>query len=243
MSPWLPELIKKFTDHGHTVGLTSNGVRTQRYYEELAPMLRYICLSWHPNPEDPDFLVKAHATNQHCFTKINLMMPADQWGRALARAEELKASDLIWEPVRVTQWHDQPRGIASRSYTPEQLKWFDDNRGRTATWEYVRQYTQQTSTPTPLLSTLYALDGTSTRLEPTMLINRDQNKFKGWSCHQGSESLFLQYTGEIGMSNCSQNRDLGWIQDLDSIVWPREPQVCQLERCACSTDIYISKTS
>ena len=241
MSPWLPDLIKKFTDRGHTVGLTSNGVRTLRYYEELAPMLRYLCLSWHPNPEDLDFLSKAQAASRHCLTKINLMMPADHWDQAVEMYQTLKTTNLIWDPVRITEWHDQPRGLVSRDYTQKQLDWFSQNTGCIPTWDLIKQYPQQISTPTPLLSTAITKHG-EVRLDPIQLINTDQNSFRGWKCNQGLESLFLQYTGEIGLSNCGQNRNIGWIQNLDQVQWPSAAQICKLDRCSCVTDIYLSKS-
>jgi organic radical activating enzyme len=240
MSPWLPDLIKKFTDHGHTVGLTSNGVRTFRYYEELAPMLQYLCLSWHPDPEDVDFLAKAQAASQHCLTKVNLMMPADHWGRAIAMHKQLKSTNLTWDTVRVTKWHDESRGAVSRNYTPEQLKWFTLNNGQTATWDTNKQYPRQLKMPTPLSSTAITNQG-EIKLNPIYLINTDQNLFQGWQCNQGLESLFLFYTGRIGLSNCGQNYDIGRIQELDKVQWPLTSQTCKMDRCHCVTDIYLSK--
>jgi len=240
MSPWLPDLIKKFTDRGHSVGLTSNGVRTIRYYEELAPMLEYLCLSWHPDPEDPDFLDKVQAASQHCFTKINLMMPANHWEKSVAMHEQIKSTNLTWDPVRITQWHDQPRGSASIAYTEQQLEWFVSNNGRVHAWDTIKKYSQQINKPIPLNSKIITDQG-ETQLDPIRLINTDRNSFKGWKCSQGLESLFLQYTGEIGMSNCGQNRNIGWIQDLDQVKWPEHDQICGLDRCSCVTDIYLSK--
>ena len=244
MSPWLPNLIKKFTDRGHSVGLTSNGVRTVRYYEELAPMLRYLCLSWHPDPEDPDFLDKAQAASQHCLTKINLMMPADHWNESIAMHEQLKKTNLAWDPVRITEWHDRSNGFASRNYTQEQLNWFSSNKGVCPypTIDMIKNYKKQIETPIPLMSTVFHDNESTSILEQILLINNDQNSFKGWKCSQGLESLFLQYTGEIGMSNCGQNRNIGWIQDLDQVKWPEQEQVCGLDRCSCVTDLYLSKS-
>jgi organic radical activating enzyme len=243
MSPWLEDLVDLLRARNNTVGITSNGARTLRYYRQLAPKLRYICLSYHPDPEDPDFLAKALESSRHCLTKINVMMPADHWAQALEFYQQLSQHpSLTYEPVRITEWHPHAHGQASRAYTPEQLAWFEQNKGRGATRDLCDLYEQQQSTPTPLQSQMELANGTGVAyMDPTYLINTDQNHFAGWRCSQGLESLFVQYTGQIGAANCGQNRNLGWIQHFELIQWPTAPVVCREQTCICSSDIYITK--
>lgn len=243
MSPWLIDLIDLLRSKNNTVGITSNGARTLRYYKELAPKLRYICLSYHPEEEDAEFLEKAIECSRYTLTKINFMMPATHWDQCIKMYDRIKQeSALTYEPVKITEWHPHPHGLASRNYSPEQLEWFKNNNGKFASIELCKQYDQQINTPTPLLSTINFQTG-SERLDPTYLINTNQHHFTGWTCWQGIESLFVQYTGQIGASNCSQNRDLGWIQQLDDIKWIQEPVECKQVDCICSSDIFITKTN
>ena len=52
MSPFMIELAKKFYDNGHTAGITSNGVRTVKYFTKLSKYLNYIVFSYHPEYGD-----------------------------------------------------------------------------------------------------------------------------------------------------------------------------------------------
>ena len=236
VSPFLIDLVKTFYESGQSVGITSNGARSVRYFKELAPMLSFLCLSWHPSSIDADFIDKAQASAQGCLTKVRIMMDARHWNTALDFIKEIKNyPDIQWEAVRVTPWHSGSWGRDSYTYTDEQEQWFN-------TAQSYLEVKHKNEIRHQLISNAHYSDGTSIKcVDPTRVINQQQNSFVGWACHQGLESLFVQYTGEVGAANCSQNRDLGWIQKLDEIKWPNIPVTCRTPVCDCTSDILLTK--
>jgi organic radical activating enzyme len=242
VSPFLIDVVKEFYNNGHTIGITSNAARTKDYYKELCPMLSYIGLSWHPSDPDPEFIEKALTASDHCFTLVRVMMDARHWDECISFLDRLKQiKELAWEPVMITPWHTEERGIAPCAYTEEQLEWF-----KTAPFKRADEFFKSKRYPLlskqPLVSFAYNEKGKRIKnFYPNELINKRQNVFTGWTCYPGLESLFVQYTGQISSANCGQNRNLGTIQDIDNIKWITDPVTCTQPSCECTSDILLTK--
>jgi MoaA/NifB/PqqE/SkfB family radical SAM enzyme len=68
------------------------------------------------------------------------------------------------------------------------------------------------------------------------------NKFKGWTCSAGIESLMINWDGEVHRATCRVGGSLGNIYQGTFTV-PTAPVVCDRNWCTCAADIPLSKTA
>jgi MoaA/NifB/PqqE/SkfB family radical SAM enzyme len=73
------------------------------------------------------------------------------------------------------------------------------------------------------------------------LIKEHKNKFKGWSCRAGVESLMINWDGEVHRATCRVGGSLGNIY-TGTFAKPTEPIICTREWCTCAADVNITKT-
>lgn len=66
------------------------------------------------------------------------------------------------------------------------------------------------------------------------------NKWKGWSCTAGIESLMINWDGEVHRATCRVGGSLGNIY-TSTFLQPAEPVVCDRNFCTCAADIPITK--
>ena len=66
------------------------------------------------------------------------------------------------------------------------------------------------------------------------------NKYKGWTCNAGIESLMINWDGDVHRATCRVGESLGNIYHEDFMV-PAEPIVCDRNFCTCAADIPLTK--
>lgn len=66
------------------------------------------------------------------------------------------------------------------------------------------------------------------------------NKWKGWSCTAGIESLMINWDGEVHRATCRVGGSLGNIYS-GTFLQPVESVVCDRNFCTCAADIPLSK--
>ena len=74
------------------------------------------------------------------------------------------------------------------------------------------------------------------------VIKLHMNKYKGWTCNAGIESLMINWDGDVHRATCRVGGSLGNIYE-DSFVAPSEPVTCDRNFCTCAADIPLTKTS
>jgi len=237
MSPHLPELVKLFSEAGHTVSLVTNGYKSKEYWLELAPYITYIGFSYHPEYSTERYFenLQAAAEVTRCGAKI--MMLSSHWEQCIAAYERLKESDRYWvTPTRVVEWGTYN---GSDYYTDEQIKWF-----QTTITDHNKMLHHQ-GKPYALTAAKYYLnDGTiDTTPVASSYANRGQTNFRGYECYIGLRSLFIGILGQVKRGNCMAGGRLGTIDKPEEIIWPDKPIICNYDLCSCSTDIDINKRS
>lgn len=236
MSPFFTNLVDMFYQAGHPVGVTTNGARTVRYYEEIASKLSYVVLSYHYAFKDPDFLEKALVCGEKTKSTVHVMMDSRYFDKCLEMFYKFAEYDtLMVEAVRINEWI---KGDTSgRDYTDKQLDILTslpsippkiDNSTRKVLTAASFHYNDNSFT-----------DWGSAQL----LMNEGKNRFLGWRCNIGIESLFVHFHGNIQRGNCSVGNPvfIGNVNDFNNINWPSAPVICTQVECQCSTDIYVSK--
>ena len=66
------------------------------------------------------------------------------------------------------------------------------------------------------------------------------NKFKGWTCNAGLESLMVNWDGEVHRATCRVGGSLGNIYE-GTFVAPSDPVICTRDWCTCAADIPLTK--
>jgi MoaA/NifB/PqqE/SkfB family radical SAM enzyme len=66
------------------------------------------------------------------------------------------------------------------------------------------------------------------------------NKFKGWDCNAGIESLMINWDGDVHRATCRVGGSLGNIYSGTFVV-PEDPVICNRNFCTCSADIPLTK--
>ena len=66
------------------------------------------------------------------------------------------------------------------------------------------------------------------------------NKYQGWTCSAGIESLMINWDGDVHRATCRVGGSLGNIY-TGTFLQPTEPVVCNRVFCTCSSDIPITK--
>jgi organic radical activating enzyme len=231
VSPWLKDLINLFLSRGHEVGVTSNGVRAAQYWTDCRP--DYVCLSYHAEYADHNWLVNAVKTHQLIpHTTARIMMDPLRWDQCVRAFNTLKSSHLGVEAVRILDWGGNSQRV---HYTEEQLAWLD------------RTPNQRPSpfahTKIDYSATVHYLDGRTEYASgpwANQLISQNGHYFTGWQCDIGVNSLFVQYDGSYRRGNCSQGGYVGRLND-PVLKWPTESVICELNFCHCTTDILTPK--
>ena len=235
LSPWLKDLVQLFSDAGHPVGMTTNGARTVRYFEDLAPLMSYVVMSYHPSFEDLELIEKAEACARHTHTTVSIMMDSRHFEKSLSLYEKIKHShpSLSIQPIRIMNWG--VRSTLGRDYTPEQEQILERLTRVDAT--------QVVHPKNPGISgaTAHYDNGIEQELQAQQLINDQQTNFQGWDCDIGLNSLYIRYDGVIRLANCVGSDVIGKLQDFNAIKWPTTPFICPQTFCNCTTDVYISK--
>jgi hypothetical protein len=72
-------------------------------------------------------------------------------------------------------------------------------------------------------------------------ITQGKNKFAGWYCAAGLESLFIGHTGDVKIANCLQGGNKFHINDHADYQLPTKGVICSEKLCFCGTDFLISK--
>jgi MoaA/NifB/PqqE/SkfB family radical SAM enzyme len=72
------------------------------------------------------------------------------------------------------------------------------------------------------------------------MIKNHQNKFNGWTCNAGIESLMINWDGDVHRATCRVGGSLGNIYQGDFVV-PSEPVTCDRNFCTCAADIPLTK--
>lgn len=72
------------------------------------------------------------------------------------------------------------------------------------------------------------------------IIKLHLNKYKGWSCYAGIESLMINWDGDVHRATCRVGGSLGNIY-TGTFLQPVAPVTCDRNFCTCAADIPLTK--
>lgn len=247
MSPFFKELVQMIYNSGSTVGITTNGVKPVHYLVDVAPYLNYMAFSYHPEySDDSSIIEKLLATNYYTNSSVRVMLPANEplWSKSkefIRRLRKLQA--ISYECVKVLRYEDNsgPTAFETYDYSPDQLQFFEST-----------EFRMQMKAPNYLMpKNNVPIDGEFHQVDNKIYshpevnsvdyINQGYGNFKGWSCNAGLESVFVGADGRVQTANCTNDEQIGHINEPENIKWPTKPTTCKLDICHCATDFILSK--
>ena len=72
------------------------------------------------------------------------------------------------------------------------------------------------------------------------IIKLHLNKYNGWSCNAGIESLMINWDGDVHRATCRVGNSLGNIY-AGTFLQPVDPVICDRNFCTCAADIPLTK--
>lgn len=231
MHPQIIRLLQAASEQGFQVSLISNASRTLRFWEKITPCLDGVILTYHNEFADLDhFRAVGRILEARMPVHINVTMHPDRFDRTRDEALSLRAAlpraTITLKPLRIGF------GSALYDYTPEQEAVLEQGL-RSAVPHGGR-------TPRGVMSVLRP-SGTRQVLRANELVMRGENRWKGFRCNAGLESLRVKADGVVTRAVCSVGGDLGRLGE--DVALPSAPVLCSKEVCGCVADILISKAA
>jgi hypothetical protein len=236
ISPFFPELVRLFSNAGHTITVGSNGAKPVAFWKEISPYLKALSFSYHPEFVDSNFIEKVVEAGKLTSVGVRVMMHPKYWNQCIDMYNSILEITHIKAqlPVRILDWGGGSDSSSS-VYTQEQVEWFKN---------FTTPIGQQLAI-TPLDDMISAFifdDGTVEEFgKPTKYVNTNQTNFYGYECEIGLRSLVVDHDGSIRRGNCYVGGVIGHLNNFTSITWPENPVICRQLQCTCGIDVKINK--
>jgi organic radical activating enzyme len=226
--PGLMRILDAARARGFQASLISNGSRTLRFWDQLVARLDAVILTYHDEFADhARFLEIAGMIARRLPLGVNVTAHPDRFDAILAAAEAIRAAcPGAWVSVKPLR---KEFGSELYDYTPEQLRTM-------AGWKGGGR--EDATVPRGTMTAVMA-DGTEKRTRANQFILSGTNRWRGYRCAAGLESLRVKGSGQVQRAVCGSGGMLGTLGEAFAL--PVAPIVCDKERCSCLADILISK--
>jgi len=221
--PNIEELLEHASQRLDWVTVTTNGTRKFKFYAELP--VNYIVFSlhfedeqWAKQVDTITLFAQMNEMKNNFDFHVNVMAHHKHMLK-VKQAVDRFAGHNIKYAIRRIRWTEGDHDV------------FDDMRydGKDLEW-----ILKQNATAEPNV----LVDGEM--MHANDVIKQNLNKFKGWSCNAGIESLMINWDGEVHRATCRVGGSLGNIYD-GSFEPPEKPIICTRNFCTCAADIPITK--
>ncbi|CUJ93240.1 molybdenum cofactor biosynthesis protein A [Ruegeria denitrificans] len=229
MHPQIVDLLHQASAKGFKISLISNASRTVRFWEKINKCLNSVILTYHAEFADLDHFIRvAGMMVDHITVHINVTMHPDHFDQTLEDARKLRAAlpaaSISLKPLR------RDFGAQLYDYTKEQMQVLTNGlpSDRAPIGEQPRSLMRATTR-----------SGRTETLRPNEFLLRDLNRWRGYKCNVGLESLRIRGNGEVYRGVCCVGGRLGYLGE--DLVLPRDPIRCTKDACSCLADILIRK--
>lgn len=201
------------------ISVTTNGTRRADWY--LAQPVDQWVYSIHFEQEYwrvIDTVIQVHGSWTGGIV-VNVMAQHDNMTAVKSTSTEFKSAGIP-HGIRRVRWTDGDHDIFDDSrYLPDDLEWIKN----------------QESTVKPNC----IIDGVQ-MYHANDIIKLHLNKYRGWQCAAGIESLMINWDGEVYRATCRVGGSQGNIYS-STFILPSQTVVCDRNWCTCAADIPLSK--
>jgi MoaA/NifB/PqqE/SkfB family radical SAM enzyme len=207
------------------VNLTTNGTRPASWYLQNEMFFNHLVFSLHFEHDwnrVVDTILKFYDSTQSDFF-VNIM--AHHNYMINVRSVVKKFDELgIKYAVRRIRWTEGDHNV------------FDDMRydGNDLEWLLKQESTAKAN------CIIDQNETTERIIHANDVIKLHLNKFKGWECNAGIESLMINWDGDVHRATCRVGGSLGNIYQ-GSFLFPTNSITCSRDWCTCAADIPLSK--
>jgi MoaA/NifB/PqqE/SkfB family radical SAM enzyme len=207
------------------VNVTTNGTRGYQWYLNNEMYFNHIVFSLHFEHDYTrivDTILKFYDSTERDFF-VNIMAHhkyMDQCRTVVKKFNEIG----IKYAVRRIRWTDGDHNV------------FDDLRyeGTDLQWILDQEATVKPNT------VIYKNNEEPIYFHANDVIKNHLNKFTGWKCNAGLESLMINWDGEVHRATCRVGGSLGNIYH-GTFLPPNDSIVCTRDWCTCAADIPLTK--
>ena len=229
--PKFDEIVKYAKHKGISwISVTTNGTRQPEFYTSL-PVDQYV-FSLHLEYDWPRVY--------NCMNTVHKTAHKKVIAQIMCHHEHYASAQTLF--AKCLQEHI-PATLRRIRWTQGDHDLFDDMRYHP---DYLNWIKSQEATVQP--NTVVWLDDKHAQLmyHANDMIKNHQNKFKGWSCNAGIESLMINWDGEVHRATCRVGGSLGYLYTVDGQTQllfqpPAEPVTCDRNFCTCAADIPLTK--
>lgn len=124
-------------------------------------------------------------------------------------------------------------------YVVRRIRWTEGDRDLFDDMRYHLDDLQWVKDNSSTVDSNVVIDDTKL-LHANDVIKLHLNKYEGWKCSAGLESLMINWDGEVHRATCRVGGSLGNIY-TGTFMQPTEPIICDRKFCTCAADIPITK--
>ena len=258
--PYVHPQILEILEHIHSLSQTeqivvvTNGSLPLELYIDSLEFINNLTVSLHLERsivETYSTLTKINLINKHdVFLNVNLMALPGQFDLVKSIIEKLNEHTVLYvlrginpridynqEIVPIGEsgmerhvvdhenydaFYDENRkGLKEKYYSKDELAFLDSHTNNK--WQNIRVHTEDGYTET----------------NTDELNDKGLNKFKGWTCFAGVDSLYIDFDGNVYKSWCLNEGKIGHITEHYLVA--TKPTICQKNVCSCNTDLVIRK--
>lgn len=233
--PMFARIVQRLKPYG-VIGINSNGSRSIKWWQSLPELPSGCTFSLHQ-----EYINKLPHLNElsHWLAdsgvdlQYNLVCDPKAWDTVMQLYNGL--DPRFFEYVICWPVHDKQklRNRHVTDYTEEQKIWMRRHQ---------RLFNKKTSIFNPYTSTISFDSGETVEFKnfsETKLKIEGLNRFNGWSCDVGIDSINVNYNGEVFTSICKAQR-LGRIDNFELL---NNPVSCPFEICIHPADLHVDKRS
>lgn len=242
--PGLEKFCKEIKEtHSISITIVTNGSRTINWWETNASYFDSVNLSCHHEFVDIDHYINVADALFGRGIKVSafMLMDARHWDKCVSLIESMKTSRYPWY-IQTKEIVDAP-GQGVDVYTPDQIAYINDSIKRLpdSSWILKRLADMKLHESIVLFN-----DDTAVAARPHTIITNGWNKFKGWKCNVGLESIAIDPSGLV-ISSCQLpvfgNRQLNLFSETFEVESVSPNSItCTLNDCNCQPDTHVTKS-
>jgi len=220
----LVELATHVRSRGARVAVLSNGSRPLAWWNDALDHIDQAILSYHYQQADREhFIALTALAAERIPVQVNLVMAPEAFDLCLAVADEIRVraptAAIHRKPV-LDDWKAIERYDAQALAVLHEANVATVRAERSSPITYLRGNLRR-----------YRADGTSEIVTPTELLLRGENRWSGWTCSIGIDTLFVRWD-QLYRGVCGVGGLVGSIYD-EELNLPDSPVICNKISCNC----------
>jgi organic radical activating enzyme len=243
MWPGLEKFCKEIKEsHDVYITIITNGSRTLRWWKENSLYFDNAVLSCHHEHVDINHHISVGDLLFEAGLKVTalMLMDAKHWDKCVNYVEQMLTSVHPWY-IQTKEIIDAP-GHGMDVYTPKQLEYITDSIKRMpdSNWLLKRLHEMKLHQSVVLFD-----NNTAAAAQSHTILTNEWNKFQGWTCNVGFETISINASGQVLAGSCQMNSFDGktinvFSENFDPDITTKQI-ICPLHHCSCQPDTHISK--